>query len=186
MFTGAKGPWKTNFLLQSLPGSSQDKGSSRIQALLKMSGKVEPKSSDFWSHHVLPTLLMWLMLPCFAQCYCYNFVFVFTRIPSETGDLGCESSGGLPISHGGCVVPWPLSVDTAGRIVMVYLCCITASHLCFGDCSGASKFSKPQWFDGNSLLVNVRFNYSCYGCGVCSTQVQVSEQKGTFLQRINH
>ena len=51
MFTGAKGPWKTNSCfqtsLQSLPGSSGDEGSSRIQALLKMSGKMGIKSSDF-------------------------------------------------------------------------------------------------------------------------------------------
>lgn len=51
MFTGAKGPWKTNscfqMSLQGLPGSSGSEGSSRIQALLKMSGKVGTKSADF-------------------------------------------------------------------------------------------------------------------------------------------
>lgn len=51
MFTGARGPWKTNscfqMSLQSLPGSSGDEGSSRIRALLKMSGKVGTKSAAF-------------------------------------------------------------------------------------------------------------------------------------------
>lgn len=51
MSTGAKGPWKTNSYfqtsLQSLPGSSRDEGSSRIRALLKTSGKVGTKSTDF-------------------------------------------------------------------------------------------------------------------------------------------
>lgn len=50
----------------SLPGSSGYEGSSRIQALLKMSGKVGTKSSHFQSRHILPTF-QWLMLPYFAQ-----------------------------------------------------------------------------------------------------------------------
>lgn len=69
-FTGAKGPWKTSScfqtLLQSLPRSSGDEGSSRIQALLNISGKVGTESSNFWSHYVLPTL-QWLKLPYFVQ-----------------------------------------------------------------------------------------------------------------------
>lgn len=135
MFTGAKGPWKTNSCfqtsLQSLPGSSEDEGFLRIQALLKMSGKVGTKGADFASHHILPTLL-WLMLPYSVQWQRHHFgdLGVFFLLHQDTtrnrGDLGCELSVGCLSVTNGCVVPWSLSVDIAGAITMVYLCCIAA------------------------------------------------------------
>lgn len=95
-------------LLQSLPGSSGNGGSSRIQALLKVSGKVGIKSSDFWFCHILPTL-QWLMLPCSAQWKSSHFFcFIFISSPGynvKQACFGLWAASKLSVSCHGCAVP---------------------------------------------------------------------------------
>lgn len=146
-------------LLQSLPGSSGNGGSSRIQALLKVSGKVGIKSSDFWFCHILPTL-QWLMLPCSAQWKSSHFFVLFLLVHQgimwSRRALGCEQPASCQSAAMDVLC---LSADPEGEIEIIYWGGITAPRPRPQVCSGVDKNNEPQWIDDKPFhLVNMRLN----------------------------